>query len=104
MAEFTPTNLGVFVCAHILSNTRPVLLVVHDEYDWQFLCGETHPEGEIPSLVGVGHLTTRDPTLSECADLPQHFEAERSSLNDLWIRTPIEPRPSNNRMERTHER
>jgi len=103
VATFTPTNLAVHVCAHVFSNTHPVLLVVNEENDWQFLCGGLHPEGEIPSVVGVGHLTTRDPSLNECADLPPNFEAERSSLNDRWIRTPIERRPSNNRMERPRE-
>lgn len=90
MAEFTPPYLAVYVCAHVFSNTRPVLLVVNEKGDWMFLCGELHPESEIPALVGVGHLTTRDPSLNECADLPQNFEAERSTVNDRWIRTPLD--------------
>jgi hypothetical protein len=85
---FAPTNLAVYVCCHIFSSARPVLLIVNDGGEWMFLCGGSdHAPDELPQVVGVGHLTDRDPSLNKCADLPMGFQAERASLAALWNRT-----------------
>jgi len=82
-------NLGVFVCPHVFKDTRPILLVVHEEGDWQCLCGQDDHD-ENGHLVGIGHLVERDPTLDELYDLPEGWEAERSSLRENWFRTKCE--------------
>lgn len=92
MTRFVVGNLKTYVCTHVFDGTKPVLLVVHDkDGDWSFVCGEPHENSaEAYRVVGVGHLTFRDPTLNECADLPAGFEAERSAVGRQWMRTKID--------------
>jgi len=86
MREFTPSNLASFICPHVFTAERPILFVVHDEGDWQFLCG-CELTGDTPGhLVGVGHLVERDPSINECADLPDGWYAERESPSHPWVR------------------
>ncbi len=35
-------ELAVYICERIFEGTHPVLLVAHDDGDWQFLCGGHH--------------------------------------------------------------
>ena len=88
MSGFSPGNLKTYICTHVFLEECPVLLVIHDkDGDWGFVCGGLHQDAaEDYRIVGVGHLTARDPSLNECADLPAGFEAERSALGQPWIR------------------
>ena len=79
------SNLGVFVCPHIFDNSRPVLYVVHEDNEWQCLCGQDDHD-EPGHLVGMGHLVERDSTIDTLYDLPDGWEAERHSVNDNWVR------------------
>ena len=85
------TEIAAYVCNHVFERTRPVLLVVRDSGDWQFLCGETHDPEELPEVVGLNHLIDDDPSLQQILDLPINWEAERRSPNDPWIRTACQP-------------
>lgn len=78
------TNLGVFVCPHVFRNVRPVLLVVHEDNEWQCLCGFSD-HNEDCHLVGIGHLVDRDASIDELSDLPNGWEAERESEHKQWI-------------------
>jgi hypothetical protein len=84
------SNLGVFVCPHIFQDSRPILLVIHDEGDWQCLCGEDDHD-EKGHLVGMGHLTDRDSSINELVDLPNGFEAGRDSVSSDWVRLKCQP-------------
>jgi hypothetical protein len=95
MAEFTPRNLRSFICSHVSEKTRPILLVVHEDGDWQFVCGAADHAGDDGHLIGVGHLIDRDPSLNECADLPIGFVAERSAVGEPWLRSEISSEPVN---------
>jgi hypothetical protein len=88
MTVFGSEHLAVYLCSHVFNQERPVLLVSHAGNDWQFLCGDTHPESEVPVIVGVMHLVARDPTLEQVADLPPGGEAERASIDHAWVRYP----------------
>ena len=90
MKKIEPANLGVYVCPHVFNDVRPVLYVCRADGDWQFLCGSGDHE-DAPHLVGVGHLTDRDPTLNELADLKPNWEAERDSVDEKWIFSECEP-------------
>jgi hypothetical protein len=87
MIDHTP----IYICSHIFNNTHPILLVIKVGGDWQMLCAGGHDAGEIPRVVGLGHLLERDKTLYQILDLPDDFEAERKSLDEPWIRTKCEP-------------
>jgi len=79
------SNMGVFVCPHIFKNSRPILLVVHEDGDWQCLCGQDDHNVDA-HLVGIGHLIERDSTLDKLSDLLDGWEAERVSLKGEWLR------------------
>jgi len=69
---FAPPNLRSFICSHVFDKARPILLIVHEDRDWSFMCGKSdHGGAEDCHVVGVGHLVNRDPSIDECADLPQ---------------------------------
>jgi hypothetical protein len=85
--EFSPSNLGVIICSHVLDASRPILLVAHDVDGWNFACGGHDHEGSTDfHVVGVGHLISRDPSINACADLPIGFVAERASTGMPWAR------------------
>ena len=84
--EFIQKNLGVIVCEHIFKAEKPVLYVVHRENSWQFLCGGENESVDDAKMVGIGHLIDRDPTLNHLADLPIGWDAERTTINDGWIK------------------
>jgi len=84
MKKIEPHNLGVFVCPNVFENTRPILYVCRADGEWQFLCGGSD-HGDDGHLVGVGHLTERDPTLNELADLKAAWEAERKEVGAKWV-------------------
>lgn len=92
MDGFVDHHLMVFCCEHVFRDERPVLYVCREDGDWQFLCGQgDHPASSEPVVVGVGHLVEKDPSLNQLANLPMNWEAERGSIGDAWIRTPLQP-------------
>jgi len=64
--------------------------VAHEDGDWSFQCGATDHGSKDYHVVGVGHLIDRDPSLNQCANLPDGFEAERGAVGEEWIRSPID--------------
>jgi hypothetical protein len=86
--KFVERRLGVFCCGHVFRRERSVMLVGHQEGDWQFLCGKAdHVDPKEPYHVSVGILLDVDSSLNDVADLPIDFEAERSQVGSAWIRT-----------------
>ncbi len=94
MGGFSPDNLKTYICTHVFEGTHPVLLIAHEkDGDWIFVCGQPHKDtAESYRVVGVGHLTARDPSLNQCADLPAGHEAERSAPGQPWMRTDSDAR------------
>ena len=83
------TEIAAFTCSHVFSAQRDVLLVAREAGDWMFLCGDEHGADEDYHVVGMNHLLSRDVSLREILDLPEGFEAERSSKGQAWIRTEV---------------
>lgn len=80
----------VFVCTHVFQRSRPIILVSRPEGDWCFLCGDMHQDNASAyRSVGLSHILEADPTVSDVLDLPRDWEAERATINDSWVRTPI---------------
>lgn len=81
-----------YICSHIFDASRPVLLVMRADGDWELLCGEVHDfESDPPKVVGIGHLLQRDPSLRQVLDLPDNHEAERETTSSPWIRRASDP-------------
>jgi hypothetical protein len=80
MTKGTP----VYLCSHVFSRERAVLVVLHEDGDWQFLCGGNHAEDEVPQVVGLNHVLGVDPSLNAVMDLPEHWEATRAAVGEVW--------------------
>jgi hypothetical protein len=83
------TEVRALVCSHVFEDSRPVLLVAREDGEWLFLCGQLHAEDERFHVVGVNHLTDRDPTLTRLSSLGEEEEAERVAPGADWIRRPL---------------
>jgi Domain of unknown function (DUF4262) len=82
-----PPHTGVFLSETVYNGTEPVTYVSHDSEDgaWQFL-GDSMANGDHPVLSCFHHPIDRDPSLTELADLPLGWYAERSKVGQPWIR------------------
>ena len=78
-----------YVCDHVFVNSHAVLLVQHEDGDWQFLCGGLHESGVLPRVVGLNHLLTRDPSLALTLGLPEGWEAARTDSSAPWQQSRI---------------
>ena len=87
--SFSPSNLGVIICSHVFEASRPILLVTHDSDGWNFACGGTDHGDDDFHNVGVGHLTSRDSGINDCADLQCGYIAERQDQSSPWVRDPL---------------
>lgn len=83
------TAAPAFICSHVFAESASVLLVLHDDGDWQFLCGGDHADDEVPVVVGMNHLLDADPSIETVLDLPIGWEAERKSMRAPWERRRI---------------
>jgi hypothetical protein len=86
-----PTHARVFLSEAVHLGTEPVIFVSHDAEDdaWQFL-GDSMSDGR-PVISCFHHPIDRDPTLTELADLPPGWYAERSKVGEPWIRKKTVP-------------
>ena len=86
-----PANTAAFTTTRVLYDNFPVLVVSHDEDgEWQFLCGTTTASSD-GLVVCLGCAYERDLTLSQVADLPQGWQAQRRHVGGPWERYPPEP-------------
>lgn len=77
----------VFLSETVHKGTEPVTYVSHDEEDgaWQFL-GDSMSDGGGPVISCFHHPIDNDPSLSELADLPLGWWAEREKPGEPWTR------------------
>ena len=80
-----PENTATLTCCHIVENGTGILYVSHDAEDgmWQFLCGGTHTQ-EQARVVSLNEILTLDNTVSELANMPSGYIAERKSKHSKW--------------------
>jgi hypothetical protein len=87
-----PPHTRVFLSEAVHTGAEPVTFVLRDIEDgaWQFL-GDSMTESKDPVIVCFHHPIDKDRSLSELADLPLGWYAERSSPGEPWIRHEHEP-------------
>jgi hypothetical protein len=82
-----PPHTIVFLSQAVHSGAEPVTYVSHDAEDgaWQFL-GDSMAGGDGPVISCFHHPIDSDTGLSELADLPRGWYAERSKVGEPWVR------------------
>lgn len=82
-----PPHTGVYLSKTVHNGIEPVTYVSHDVEDgaWQFL-GDSMTDGGDPVISCFHHPIDRDPSLTELADLPLGWYAEREGVEEPWIR------------------
>ena len=77
----------VFLSETVNKGTEPITYVSHDAEDgaWQFL-GDSMTDGGGPVISCFHHPIDDDPSLTELADLPLGWYAERTGVGEPWIR------------------
>jgi hypothetical protein len=88
-----PKNLAVFVDKKILAHGDWICYVSHDHDDgsWQFHGPDGFAAAEDLSVVGLGTMALKDPSVLDLADLPLGWCAWRESPEEAWRRAPKEP-------------
>jgi len=82
-----PPHTGVYTTKRIMDGKEPILSVYHDAEDgaWQFH-GPSDSSIESASLVCFHHITDKDKTIAELADLPVGWCAKRETPTAPWVR------------------
>lgn len=84
-----PPDTAAFTTKRIAFEDHPVLLVVHDaDGSWQFLDGQDVTQGDV-ALVHLAHVVGANLAVTELADLPKGWEAERQAEGGTWTRRPF---------------
>lgn len=82
----------VFISKAVKEHKEWITYVTHDLSDgaWQMV-GETGIESGGPELACLHHMVEKDPTLTELADLPKGWFAERQAPGEPWERFESDP-------------
>ena len=83
-----PKNVAVFTTTQVMRLRQPVLRVSHDAEDgaWQFHAGAPQVSSGDMMVVALSEIVEHDPGISELADLPCGWFAERESADSPWKR------------------
>ena len=86
--SFPNEKIDVVVCLHLTRGGRPVRLATHyTGGDWAFTCGRPdHSAEEDYELVSLSTLLAKDPDLSDIAELPEGWSADRGGEPLEWFR------------------
>ena len=83
-----PKNVAVFTTTQVMRLRQPILHVSHDDEDgaWQFHTGAQQRSTGDMIIVSLEEMVEHDPTISELADLPCGWFAERDCFGSPWRR------------------
>jgi hypothetical protein len=89
-----PENFAVVTLKQIALGEAPILLVLHEkgDGDWLFLDGGPFSV-ENASLVSLRTIVQIDPSVIELAELPRGWTARRSAPGQPWQRSLSEELP-----------
>ncbi len=84
-----PKNVAVFTTKQVMRLGRPILHVSHDKDDgaWQFHTGTEQLSPSDAMIVALSEIVERDQSISELADLPCGWHADRDAVGKPWRRT-----------------
>ena len=83
-----PKDVAVFTTTQVLRLRQPILHVSHDDEDgaWQFHAGSVQVSTSDMMVVALEEMVAHDPTITELADLPCGWIAERDGMGSPWRR------------------
>lgn len=82
-----PNNFAVYVCQCVFEKKKLVKYIVLEDGDLQFLCGDNHREGELPKVIGFGHMRE---LVRSIPDFYKLKDGEEFGLVDgQWVRRVI---------------
>jgi hypothetical protein len=86
-----PPNFVAYSTRAVMERGEPILLVAHEADDgaWQFIGPTADPADLV--VICLEHAVTHDPSVSELADLPFGWAAERDSTAGPWRRFLLAP-------------
>jgi hypothetical protein len=83
-----PANRAIYVCQHVFDRSRDMNFVYCDvDGDIQITCNGSDDDlsnAQEIHVIGLGHLTARDPTLLDIPELHSGAWAERSESDRRW--------------------
>lgn len=81
-----PSNRATFICNHLFKEEREILFAAFDVDEAIILaCGSDDHEGSSDwHLVGLGHLTSRDPSLATAPELLPGEFCDRKFRGGPW--------------------
>jgi hypothetical protein len=77
-------NLAVFTTNYIMNNNSPIVYVVHDNDDWQFLGPEEDINESNLMIVKLQSLINLDQSIIKILHIENGFEAYRDNINTDW--------------------
>jgi hypothetical protein len=84
-------EIATVVCPHVLTNERPVrLLIHHGDGTWQATCGQRDHAEDCSDfeVVGINHLFERQPDMTALATLPPNYISDWS--DGRWTVSPFD--------------
>lgn len=83
-----PNNRKTYICQHVFDCSRGMNYIHYDEdRDILITCNQNDDDlsnSKEVHVVGLGHLTARDPTLLDIPELHSGAWAERSESDRRW--------------------
>jgi hypothetical protein len=75
-----------FSCRHVVHESKPILLVSHEEGDeaWQFMCGAENHEESDAVITTLKVIYEHDTTIKRLADMPLGLYGIRADINSEW--------------------
>jgi hypothetical protein len=84
-----PQDLGAVVMRTVLSGKAPALQVIHTEDGhWGIADGLGNPNRNLEA-THIWHVVGMDRTLAELATLPPGRQADRNSVGEPWVISPL---------------
>jgi hypothetical protein len=83
-----PADARVLTTRFVLDKDFPILIVLHHDGGWEFLCGTTEKAKDAREIL-LGEAVELDPRLHEVADLPVGWRAFRDSPEAPWMQEPF---------------
>ncbi len=79
-----PKNVAVFTTKQVMRLGQPILHVSHDEDDgaWQFHTGVEQLSENDAMIVALSEIVEHDQSISELADLPCGWFADRDAVGN----------------------